>query len=250
MQVRANESLLKNALVNDLITRLRKGDVPFVGSVRATSMASLKRLRPVAYCTALACLYDIAVYRVTGEGVTEGCPPEEIGQFFVSTVSGQFENAPTIPLQATEQEGFVVACALLGLEQLFEAECFYNTTLPRQCPEAPVSITTLMPHIITQVRAYDTLDVNEMHMKVSEETGELGTAILVERGKLPGKVLNEPAMGEGADVIIATISTLAKHYPDLSPEELSAELTKWVNFKMGKYEAKLLRNAELAQLDK
>lgn len=102
-----------------------------------------------------------------------------------------------------------------------------------------MSISDMLAHIITEVRDFDKLDTSELHMKISEENGELAEAILVERGKLPGKKLKEPALAEGADVIIATICTVAKHYASIPAPELATLLSKWVNVKMGKYSEKL-----------
>jgi hypothetical protein len=245
MQVDSNDSLLNNLHAYTLAERIREGQKPFSGADCGPSMELLKEKRPEAYFTVLGCFYDVAVYPVTGEGVTADCPPEEIGMYFAATNVGDFENAPEIPLMKTENLCYQTACRLLGLERLFEAECRFKMQLPRRCPVEDTSITDLLPHIITQVRRFDKLDTTEMHMKLSEENGEFAEALLVERGKLPGKKLKEPAMGEGADVIIATICTLAKHYPDLSPEQLAAELSKWVNIKMNKYEQNLLYNAGL-----
>lgn len=222
----------------DLMDAIR-ANTPFFGSYCKAVMAWLAENRKTMYYQVLGALYDVAVYEVDGTGATASAPADEIGMFFASTLAGEFPDAPVIPLQKSMEIGYQVACELLGLEQLFKAEHHAGFSFGRLCHGASVSVTDLMPHIIEEVRGFEVLDVSELHMKVSEETGEFGEAVLIERGRLPGKKLNEPAMGEGADVIIATICVLAKHYPDLSPAELSTLLSKWVNVKMAKYSRKL-----------
>ena len=211
----------------------------FLVTNREATMDWLFKNRKSMYYQVLGLLYDVDVYQVDGTGITANAPPDEIGKFFASTLANEFPDAPVIPLQDSLEVCYQVACELLGLEQLFKAEHAADEGLGRYCHGASVSVTDLMPHIIEEVRGFETLDVSELHMKVSEETGEFGESILIERGRLPGKKLKEPAMGEGADVIIATICVLAKHYPHLSPAELTTLLTKWVNIKMAKYSRKL-----------
>jgi hypothetical protein len=238
------EQFLKTATAYQLIDVFRHNLVPIPNFDRSRAMNWLKEYREKDYPFILGCLYDVAVYQVDGNGATEGCPKEDIGMFFASTNDGDFENAPEIPLQSTMVGCYRVACELLGLEKLFQRECELGELLPRHCHGPSQSISAIIPHIVVEVRTYETMDVNELHMKISEENGELAQAILAERGKLPGKVLKEPAMGEGADVIIATICALAKHYPNKSPDQLSAELAKWVNIKMDKYERKLRQKSD------
>jgi hypothetical protein len=243
------ESFLNTATAYHLVDVFRHDAAPIPSFNRIQALQWLKKNRQKDYFYILCSLYDIAVYEVDGTGATEGCPKEDLGLFFASTLDGDFEDAPEIPLQDSMEECYRVACELLGLEKVFQREYELRETLPRRCRGAAQSISEIIPHIIQEVRARETLDVNELHMKISEENGELATAILVEAGKLPGKRLKEPAMGEGADVIIATICTLAKHYPNKTPEQLAAELAKWVNVKMGKYEKKLREKGSKAEAE-
>lgn len=69
-----------------------------------------------------------------------------------------------------------------------------------------------------------------LHIKLSEEVGELGECINHHQGFLPHKEMKEPIAGEVADVINTTIAILAHAYPDLSEDQvfdlLNEQLTK------------------------
>jgi len=233
---------LKTASVVDLVTLLRAGDNPFTWETRMEAMELLRQTRNNAYYIVLGCAYDVASYTV-GEVYGNDAPEDERPLYFASTNEGDFVGAPSIPLQSTLQASFRVACELLGLERLFRLEYREQQSLPRTYQGHSTDFERQMVHIIELAREFDQLDASELHMKVSEENGELAEAILVERGKLPGKKLKEPAAGEGADVIISAVCTLAKHYSGLSAEELASQLSKWINIKTGKYERKLHKEA-------
>lgn len=234
----ALENFLAQSDFPTLATAIRT-HYAFTAGNREETLAWLCVNRKSMYYQVLGCLYDVAVYRVDGTGVTADAPPDEIGMYFASTLAGDFRDAPVIPLQDSMETCYAVACELLGLPQLFKAENEAGESLGRYCKGPTVSISDLLTHIIMEVRGFEILDTSELHMKVSEENGEFGEAILIERGRLPGKKLKEPALGEGADVIIATVCTLAKHYGSMPAEDLADMLSKWVNIKMGKYSRKL-----------
>ena len=77
--------------------------------------------------------------------------------------------------------------------------------------------------------------MEQLHMKCSEEMGELAEVLLVESGVLPHKTVNEDAFHEAADVFICLIGVLATHYPDLSPREIYTTLEQAVGQKTEKY---------------
>jgi NTP pyrophosphatase (non-canonical NTP hydrolase) len=240
--------IMLHATLNDLLDIFRYGRLFTDAFDKAAALQWLKKKREIDYYQVLGDLYGVAVYEVDGSGVTEGCPDHELGKFFISTNALDFPDCPMLPLANTLPDCYRIACSILGLEKLFLAECTAGCRLPRICfPEGVDSVTKQIPHIIAEVRAFDKLDVNELQLKVCEETGELAQAILVERGKLPHKSLKEPAIGEGADVIIATVATLAKLYPEMTPDKLAEELARWVTLKMAKYEGRLHQNAGLTE---
>lgn len=234
-----DKQFLSTASSIDIVIANQNGRGPFSSMSEHAVFEWLRENRQEAYFVVLGCHYDIAVYQVEGEGVTAGCPPHEIGKWFAATHSGDFEDAPNIPVQDTLEICYAVTCELLGLEKLYQAEHAAGTALPRTCHGESTSITDLIAHIVREVRELEKLDCSELFMKLSEENGEFSEAILIERGKLPGKVLKEPAMGESADILIGTVCVLAKHYPDMSPDEIATNLAKWCNIKMRKYSKKL-----------
>lgn len=235
----ATQEILATADFATLADIARNSHISSEPDSRQVIFKWLKENRKDMYYQVLGVLYDVSVYKIDGTGAFTNYPEDELGMFVVTYLSKDFPGAPRIPLQKTAAAGYRVAYELLGLEKLFEQEVLHGEDLPRICMGATLSISDLIAQIITEARDFDPLDASEMHMKISEENGELAEAMLVERGKLPGKKLKEPALGEGADVIIASICAIAKHYPSIPADELAMGLAKWVNVKTGKYFDKL-----------
>lgn len=91
-------------------------------------------------------------------------------------------------------------------------------------------------HIVTITQQHETAPDWALSMKLSEECGEFNEAMLKELGYLQHKVSKEGTFGEAADVIIVVLSALAKHYPDLPPSTIVAQLYSKLCEKTGKYE--------------
>jgi len=88
------------------------------------------------------------------------------------------------------------------------------------------------------------LGVFHRHAKMGEEFGEFAEGLLVREGVLIHKTLTEPLIGEGADLIITIVDTLAATYPALSPDELDALLMKTLDFKSEKWIKTMKNHAE------
>lgn len=237
----ADKQFLETASGLDIAIANQNGTGPFGSMPQPAVYEWLRANRKDAYFVVLGCYYDLAVYQVDGTAATgsEGAPAHEIGKWFASTHAGDFPDAPAIPVQDSLETCYAVACELLGLEKLYQAEQEVGHPLSRTCHGESTSLSDLLAHIVREVREYEKLGTSELFMKLSEENGEFAEAILIERGKLPGKFLKEPAMGEAADGIIGAVCVLAKHYPNMSPEEIGTSLSKWCNIKMRKYSKKL-----------
>lgn len=204
------------------------------------AMTELKSLDLPLYYIVLGLLYDIAVYPVTGEGVTEDALRHEIGKFFASYNASDFLDAPVLPLALTFDKAYELACDLLGLEKLFERECEAGRALPRKCFKGAIpSFEEQLARVVVQTREHERMTPTELGLKGSEEYGEFAQAVLVETGGITHKTLKEPSFGEAADVILCMMSSLAKLYDTMSPEEVSAELAKWLYMKQAKYDVLL-----------
>jgi hypothetical protein len=236
-----DKQFLATASGIDIAIANQNGTGPFSSSSQQEVFEWLRTNRKDEYFVVLGCYYNVAVYQVDGTAATGtvGCPAHEVGKWFASTHVTDFAGAPDIPVQDTLETGYAVACELLGLEKLYEAEQQAGTALPRTCHGESTSISDLVAHIVREVRDYETMGVGDLGLCLSAEHGEFSEACLVERGKLPGKFLKEPAMGEGADELIGVVCVLAKQYPEMSPEEIGTNLAKWCNIKMRKYSKKL-----------
>jgi NTP pyrophosphatase (non-canonical NTP hydrolase) len=236
-----DKQFLATASGTEIAIANQNGAGPFRSNPQHEIYEWLRLNRKDAYFVVLCCYYDVAAYKVDGTAATgsEGCPPQEIGKWFASTHAGDFSDAPVIPVQDTLETCYAVACELLGLEKLYQAEQQAGTALPRTCHGESTSITDLVAHIVREVRLLERMNATELTLYLSTEKGEFSEAILAEQGKLPGKYLKEPAMGEAADCIVGVVCILAKHYPDMSPEEIGKNLGKWCNIKMRKYSKKL-----------
>jgi NTP pyrophosphatase (non-canonical NTP hydrolase) len=86
-----------------------------------------------------------------------------------------------------------------------------------------------------------------MGLKLTEETGELAEATLVEMGLL-SKKLKEPIEGEVADVIQCAFSILVKLNPEKSDKEIIALLVEQLNKKTAKWENALDKNTKQPDL--
>jgi NTP pyrophosphatase (non-canonical NTP hydrolase) len=236
-----DKQFLATASAIEIIVALQNGKEPFRTTPLSQVLDWLRANREPEYFVLLGCYYDIAVYKVDGtaDTGTQNCHPQEIGKWFVSTHAGDFPDAPRIPVQDTFETGYAVACELLGLEKLFQAEQAAGTSLPRTCHGESTSISDLVAHIVREVRLLETMNATELTLYLSTENGELAEAILAEQGKMPGKYFKEPAMGEAADCLVGIVCIMAKHHPDMSPEDIGTNLAKWCNIKMRKYSKKL-----------
>jgi NTP pyrophosphatase (non-canonical NTP hydrolase) len=88
----------------------------------------------------------------------------------------------------------------------------------------------------------DTLDTNQLYMKMGEEVGELAEALLVEQGVLPHKTLTEDSFGEAADVLICLVGVMAEHHKDKPPTVVYHLLLDALAVKAAKYEDVVCRN--------
>ena len=101
----------------------------------AEKLAALKVSDSVLYFIVLGLMYNVAVYQV-GEVYADTAPLEEHELFFASTLAHEFVGAAVkIPLAATLEESFKIACEALGLEDLFRRECEAGHSLPRVAPQ-------------------------------------------------------------------------------------------------------------------
>lgn len=200
-------------------------------------MAKLKARAPLAYTSVLCLLYDVWPYPVTGDDVTEGAPAHELGQFFISYRPGDFADAPVVPLSRTLQAAYDVGAGVLRLEELFLRECAAGQALPHVCFTTDIpGFEAQLARVVAQTREEEPMTATELALKGSEESGEFSCAVLVETGAIRHKSLKEPAFGEAADTILCMVSSLAKLYPDMTPEEVAQELAKWLHIKQLKYD--------------
>jgi hypothetical protein len=210
-------------------------------------MAKLKARAPAAYTAVLCLLYDVWPYPVTGDDLTEGAPTHELGQFFISYRPGDFPDAPIVPLARTLQQAYDVGANVLRLEALFQRECDAQAELPHICFVAEIpTVEAQLARVVAQTRQFEPMSATELALKGSEESGEFASAVLVETGAIRHKSLKEPSFGEAADTILCMVSALAKLYPDMSPEEVSDELAKWLHIKQLKYDILLQGNEAAA----
>jgi len=84
---------------------------------------------------------------------------------------------------------------------------------------------------------YETAPDFALTIKLSEEVGEFSEVMLHEMGYLrhKNKEWKDTPIEEAADIINVLIGTLAVHYPDVPPEELSDDLLAAVKKKGAKY---------------
>ncbi len=91
----------------------------------------------------------------------------------------------------------------------------------------------------------NTLPVLARNAKLMEETGEFSQALLHKLGYLPHKTMNEPLMGEGADVILCLLDTLASAHPEMDPNELLEALSEQLKKKSLKWKQVMTIRAEI-----
>lgn len=97
----------------------------------AEKLAVLKVDDSALYYIVLGLMYNIASYQV-GDVYGSEAPEHEHALFFASTLAGEFDGAAlSIPLAATVEESFKLACEELQLEDLFRRECEAGHDLPR-----------------------------------------------------------------------------------------------------------------------
>lgn len=208
---------------------------------RRDLMAWVQHNRPKAYPEVLAQYFGITVREEQAAG-RRGAKAS-LGYVPVPQ-ENDFADAPKVPLIAdTPEQAYLLACNVFDLADLYEQECDAEMAVPRRCVRPPKQLAPLMSYIVAQVRTFEPLNTAELGFKLAEETGEFGKAILIEQGRLPHKTLDEPAMGEAADIFNCVLGMLAKHYPNQSPEQLVEELTQWMGRKQGKYDRILLAKA-------
>jgi len=211
-----------------------------LGVERKEFMKDLKHQDRDLYFAVLGLMYDVWPHQVTGEDITEGAAPHEIGKFFVGHNAEHFTDAPVIPLATTLEKSFEVGCLTLRLEEQFQRECAVGEPLPRLCfPEGIQALDLQLCRVVSQTRQFERMTPSELGLKATEELGEFGTAVLVETGAITHKSLKEPAFGEAADVLLCMTAALAKLYPNMSPRAVSDELARWVHIKQAKYDVLL-----------
>lgn len=84
---------------------------------------------------------------------------------------------------------------------------------------------------------YETMPPEALTIKLAEEVGEFSEIMLYEMGFLrhKDKEWKDTPIEEAADIINVLIGTLAMHYPDKAPWELSNDLYEAVKKKGTKY---------------
>ena len=103
----------------------------------------------------------------------------------------------------------------------------------------------LMTEIVESART-DNLSLCEMFLKLTEEVGELATAILVEEGAI-NKTIDEDSMHEAADVMIMVLCVLMKSKGEQwDAADVVNELHDAMTTKLGKY-YELLNNPSESQ---
>jgi NTP pyrophosphatase (non-canonical NTP hydrolase) len=76
--------------------------------------------------------------------------------------------------------------------------------------------------------------VDDVLHKLTEEHGELVTAIQIKRGKI-NKPMGESEFGECADVINCALDSVSKMNPTMTPEEIISELQVYIAKKSQKW---------------
>lgn len=85
-------------------------------------------------------------------------------------------------------------------------------------------------------RPVNTLPTLARNSKAMEELGEFSEALLHKLGFLPHKTMKEPLIGEGADVIICVLDTLAAAYPEYTTHQLEDALLSQLQLKSKKWD--------------
>jgi len=104
----------------------------------------------------------------------------------------------------------------------------------------------LISHLFNITQSKEDAPPYALTMKLSEEVGEFNEVMLHELGFLrhKDKDWKDTPIEEAADIINVLIGTLAVHYPNKTPEELSAEL-KIAMIKKGNKYARILGATDL-----
>lgn len=96
----------------------------------------------------------------------------------------------------------------------------------------------------------NTLPVLARNAKLMEETGEFSQALLYKLGYLPHKNVEEPLIGETADVILCLLDTLSSAYPENTPQELQNMLLEQLQKKSKKWEKVMKIRADIVAVKK
>ncbi len=96
----------------------------------------------------------------------------------------------------------------------------------------------------------NTLPVLARNAKLMEETGEFSQALLYKLGYLPHKNVEEPLIGETADVVLCVLDTLASAYPENTPEELQQMLLEQLEKKSKKWEKVMKIRSDIVTTEK
>ena len=94
-----------------------------------------------------------------------------------------------------------------------------------------------------------TFTLQDRYIKLAEEFGELGEALLFHTGKAPHKAkkIKEPLQGEVADTIIQAVDVLVGAFPDASEDDIMKLLALWLSTKLLKWDAVMEEKAKLAR---
>ncbi len=95
----------------------------------------------------------------------------------------------------------------------------------------------LVQHLFWMTRTYETAPSFALTIKLAEEVGEFSEVMLHELGYLhhKDKEWKDTPVEEAADIINVLIGTLAVHYPDKTPGQLSDDLFDAITKKGKKY---------------
>jgi NTP pyrophosphatase (non-canonical NTP hydrolase) len=86
---------------------------------------------------------------------------------------------------------------------------------------------------------HERMDPLMLLCKLTEESGELAEAVLVQRGYKPHKTLPADAsIDEAADVLLCLLLVLSRLYPERSPAQLAAQLAERIDGKLARYVAR------------
>jgi len=92
---------------------------------------------------------------------------------------------------------------------------------------------------LTAFATHERMDPLMLLCKLTEESGELAEAVLVQRGYKPHKTLPADAsIDEAADVLLCLLLVLSRLYPERSPAQLAGQLAERIDGKLARYVAR------------